>query len=263
MEKKNTGLKVLIIVLSILVVILGGYIVYDKILNTNIDIENNDDRPINGNITINDASSYITLEDVVFNSKVSTKKVKLNNLADSITSQFYKEQQEVINSIHVSDDETFNAEYSLRYYIHDNVLSVIYTIEESNRIGTCATKKAVTNIDLVNNRVISEEELLEKAGISYSSIVKSQYDRELESWNKNNENAGFEISYYEVTFADFRDNKEKYINFGIEKLPNIIYTYVEDGKIKYDYYTIDMGSLFHMVGKGGCFNWETVTLGNF
>ena len=32
MEKKNTGLIVLVVVLSLLVVGLGGYIVYDKIL---------------------------------------------------------------------------------------------------------------------------------------------------------------------------------------------------------------------------------------
>ena len=37
MEKKNTGLIVLVVVLSLLVVGLGGYIVYDKMLDKNIN----------------------------------------------------------------------------------------------------------------------------------------------------------------------------------------------------------------------------------
>ena len=50
MEKKNTGLVVLVIILSLLVVGLGGYIVYDKVLsdkdadnncNDSVDVENN------------------------------------------------------------------------------------------------------------------------------------------------------------------------------------------------------------------------------
>ncbi len=40
MENKNTGLKVFVIVLSVLVVALSGYIVYDKVLN-NKDVDNN------------------------------------------------------------------------------------------------------------------------------------------------------------------------------------------------------------------------------
>ena len=41
MEKKNTGLIVLVIVLCLLVVGLGGYIVYDKMLDKNINDSDN------------------------------------------------------------------------------------------------------------------------------------------------------------------------------------------------------------------------------
>ena len=43
MEKKNTGLIVLVVVLSLLVVGLGGYIVYDKILNNGVSDNGNAD----------------------------------------------------------------------------------------------------------------------------------------------------------------------------------------------------------------------------
>ena len=53
MEKKNTGLIVLVVVLSLLVVGLGGYIVYDKILNNGISDNGNAD-----NIKDDDSHTY-------------------------------------------------------------------------------------------------------------------------------------------------------------------------------------------------------------
>ena len=51
MENKNTGLKVLIIILTLLVVALSGYIIYDKSLsddnNVNNDVNNNSMEEIN------------------------------------------------------------------------------------------------------------------------------------------------------------------------------------------------------------------------
>ena len=142
-------------------------------------------------------------------------------------------------------------------------MSIVYTIEESHEIGTCATKMAVSNIDLANNKIISEEELLKKVGVTYSSLVDEQYEMRLDSWKKTNEDNGFEIDYYDVTFKDFRDNKSKYADEAVTKIPDIIYTYIQDGQIKYDYYSILLDSLFHPVGKGGCFMWNTVNLGNY
>ena len=49
MEKKNTGLIVLVIILSLLVVGLGGFIVYDKVLSNN-EVENNDNTDLNDDI---------------------------------------------------------------------------------------------------------------------------------------------------------------------------------------------------------------------
>ena len=53
MEKKNTGLIVLVVVLSLLVVGLGGYIVYDKILNNDVSDNGNAD-----NIKDDDSHTY-------------------------------------------------------------------------------------------------------------------------------------------------------------------------------------------------------------
>lgn len=52
MEKKNVGLKVLVVILSLLVVGLSGFIVYDKILSNN-ETENNDNTEINDDVNNN------------------------------------------------------------------------------------------------------------------------------------------------------------------------------------------------------------------
>ena len=36
-----------------------------------------------------------------------------------------------------------------------------------------------------------------------------------------------------------------------------------DCQFKYDYYTISLDTLFHQVGKGGCFIWDTIILGEY
>ena len=264
MEKKsNSGMLIGILIGIIIMLAVGIGLFASKIISfsgstTNVNYSNGNKDEESVDKKIYTADEYITLEDITFNSKVSTKKVKFNHLDDSVTSEFYKDQEKVINSIHPSDSEIFNAEYKLKYAINNNILSVVYTIEETNEIGVCAVVKAVTNIDLVNNRVISEEELLQKVGISYRKIVEDRYEKELESWKEHKD-----FDYYEVTFDDFSKNKEKYVNKGMEKIVDFIYTYVEDGKVKYDYYTISLDTLFHQVGKGGCFRWDTIILGEY
>lgn len=269
MEKKNNGLLVgiLIGIIIMLLVFIGLFITKiisfnNSLSNSNQQMENKNEENIEKKIYT--ADEYITLEDITFTSKVSTKKVKFNHLDDSVTKEFYEEQEKLIKAIGPAGDENiFNAEYKLKYGINNNILSVVYYIEQTSEIGTCATVKVVTNIDLENNKVITEEELLQKMETSYRKIVEDRYEKELESWNKINERNGKKIDYYEVTFDDFSNNKEKYVKKGMEKISDVIYTYIEDGKVKYDYYTISMDTLFHQVGKGGCFNWDTVTLGEY
>ena len=60
MKKKNIGMKVTIIILSILVVGLLGYIVYDKVLNNTMDNNN----ILNDNVNCNKEINYSSLFDM-------------------------------------------------------------------------------------------------------------------------------------------------------------------------------------------------------
>ena len=61
MEKKNTGLIVLVVILCLLVGGLGGYIICDKVINKDNDIDNN----VVKDIRINTEKDYVYDADYV------------------------------------------------------------------------------------------------------------------------------------------------------------------------------------------------------
>lgn len=71
MEKKNTGLVILVIVLSLLVVGLGGFIIYDKVLsggkieNNNIDVDSKDNEVNDNDENINDEDFSKQYKDII------------------------------------------------------------------------------------------------------------------------------------------------------------------------------------------------------
>lgn len=80
MEKKNTGLIVLVIILSLLVVGLSGFIVYDKVLSNN-EVENNDNN-INDTTNNNEVNNNT---DTNNNNDIVNDNDLLNQYKDKIT----------------------------------------------------------------------------------------------------------------------------------------------------------------------------------
>lgn len=81
-HKNNKGLYVIIAVLCILVLLLLGYIIYDKVLKNDIGVNNNDTNKDNTNINQDDAngtvntSSYNNWIDYIMNTDINS--IKLN-----------------------------------------------------------------------------------------------------------------------------------------------------------------------------------------
>ena len=132
MEEKNNerGKNALIVCLVIIILLLGVLLflaVSGKIGSKNASTngsesgnevttntgETNDEIVVNDNGGISEiqttanwkiddeAKKYVTLEDVSLTSDVSTKKVKFINLDDKVTSDFYNDQQAVIDNINI------------------------------------------------------------------------------------------------------------------------------------------------------------------
>ncbi len=76
-EKKNTGLIVLVIVLSLLVIVLSGYIIYDKVLSNNVNENNNNDELYIVNKT------FVIDEKDLDNDKVYNEEIKSRDKNDN------------------------------------------------------------------------------------------------------------------------------------------------------------------------------------
>ena len=98
MEKKNTGLIVLVVVLSLLVVGLGGYIVYDKMLDKNIN--DSDNKGKNDNIIdkndknevakINETIVVDINNDKTYNKDINNHNVYVDDKKINLTNKEYE-----------------------------------------------------------------------------------------------------------------------------------------------------------------------------
>ena len=147
-------------------------------------------------------------------------------------------------------------------------MSIVYYIQTINGCYyDCIFKKAVTNIDIVNNVVITEEDLLKKVGSSYEGIINDWYEEYANRWSEMSDI----LRYYKdddnndvsVTYNEFINDKEKYIQKGLNKIPDIIYTYIKDNKVVYEYDDGKKLGTFLLSGKDGCFNYSSVELGDY
>jgi len=87
MEKKNIGLIILVIVLSIAVLGLGGFVVYDKILNYDSKNNSNDTNKVepNNNVENNETNLKNENNQNEINSTVENNNIFENKIADEFT----------------------------------------------------------------------------------------------------------------------------------------------------------------------------------
>lgn len=111
MEKKNTGLIVLVIILFLLVIGLGGFIVYDKILSNN-EIENNNKENVSENYKVIIDSKSVDGE--VLNEVLDIVGIPYYNnssnacLTDTISVNNYSDNAKKIMSLYIDSHSNIN-----------------------------------------------------------------------------------------------------------------------------------------------------------
>lgn len=133
MEKKNTGLKVLVVILTVLVLALGGFIVYDKVLKgTPIDVNNGN----NTNETNNDAIelNYNTLKEYQKTINNNSKEVEnkcndsdkniLVNINDIDLSYSYNCEDKTYSNIKIKQNTIDNIGPRLDIIIFSNSIAI-------------------------------------------------------------------------------------------------------------------------------------------
>ncbi len=225
-QKKNVGLYVLIVILLVLVLALGGYIVYDKTQN-NKTIENSTTNTTNTNTDTNTLISKINnTKDWIYDAEY-TKKVNADSYSTNFKTYYSKDivvpyinikstyadnsNNEIKNIFEdavktynsgVSDKMTYVDDCSYKKYSNKDSLSVILTY------GVGATdvvhpKYYTYNIDLKTGNQLTYEEAYSIAGFTSkdinskveNAITKVMKDK-MSSFSSNNYQDGTNFDTY-------------------------------------------------------------------
>lgn len=149
--------------------------------------------------------------------------VYLKNIDENIINTFTESQQNIL-----LDNEVLNTEISRE--LHKETLSVKINYNVYNNMEEVLT----LNIDLRNDKLFSNDELLNKVGTSYKEIAISIFNEYIKLPNDHNNSVTDAITDKKLTAKEFNENSEKYIIRIREKLPEIINLYIEDNKLKYN-----------------------------
>lgn len=286
MEKKNNSLViilmgVIIVILAVLCILFATGTINLKNNDININNSIKGDNNSNQNISYS-VDDYISVEKINIGDEMfSVEKVVFKNLDSSLTQKFNEEQQKILDSVNSTKDyfskydrselkayyiegTNFVAKTSIWYQINKNILTVYEEVKQSNEIGTSVDTN-ILNIDLANNKLMTNKELLESVNYSYRDIATKEYERVIDSCsNLTDRNfCYYDRSEKQITLEQHKNNKETFISNIENKLDDLVKVYIQDGKVKYDYRTIDLRLVNEYLGIGGPFSIETVEVNEY
>ena len=188
MEKIMIGLLVIFILLFVFVVI---FVIANKKDNTVVEVPNS-------NL---DVTNYVLMEEIDTTkymdlySSVNLKKISFKNLTNESTKEFTDKQDEIIKSLEdsISVNKEFvneyNKEHNVTGYkstsklesiiltnINNNILSVLYLIEDEVDYKKVNNYIANLFVDTVSKNLLSSEEVLSKYGLSKEGISRRVFD---------------------------------------------------------------------------------------
>lgn len=147
--------------------------------------------------------------------------VHLKNIDENIIEEFENSQKNILKN------NIINIEISKGIY--NNILSVMISYTVSNNINY--EEVLSVNIDLKNNKKVSDDELLNILNSNYKSIATKIFDENIKLPSDSSGKVIDSITEKEMTSKEFNDNSEKYIIRIREKLPEILKLYIEDNTL--------------------------------
>lgn len=158
--------------------------------------------------------------------------VVLKNIDNNIIIDFAEMQNNIIRNNKIIDNK-------IDFGIYKNILSIKikYGIE-GNKSNY---EEIITlNVDLKNNRKLSNEEMLDMVDSSYNDIATDVFNKYIRIPSDKNIKVIDAINEKEMTTEEFNDNSEKYIIRIREKLPDIIKFYIDDDVV---YYIVEINEI--------------------
>lgn len=218
LEKVMIGLLIFLILLFTFTIL---FVIANKKDTTTLEENNNID-----------VSNYIVFEEVnneLFNEvykDVNLKKITFKNLTEESTNEFITKEEEIINSLidNIESNKKFIDEYNTTHNvvgytkiskidntiiasINDNILSVLYLIEDSVDYKSVQSNIINLFIDTTNKSLLELDYVFNKYNLSKEGISKQIITLVIEN-NSNKEDLLKDIDTYSQKLVD---NFDKYI----------------------------------------------------
>lgn len=263
--KKKENIMTIVLVILILITISLIIFVYT----------NKDETKVTEQQQVIDKNTYVRLEEItnedysIIYETINLKQVKLVKIPEILVSNFYEEQEKIINTI--DSNITTNKEYidkynednnvtnydlnskidsNILYELKDNVLSVLYLVEDN--VDYIGLNNYITNIfiDVSTNTLMNNDSFLEKFNINKENVSLQVLDRVI---NEHDGNFIDKDTKEELTKEEILSNKNEYINLLIANFDNYIYPYLNNDSIYFKFNKNDISEFL--------FNEDLITIG--
>lgn len=280
MEKKKNKGMIIGFLIGLLVAGIAIFILYYfKIVS--FDVKNvfnkaNDNKDIveenNESQLQYDANDYVYTEKLSFgHEEFDVEKVNFKNIDKDLTKEFLEWQENCIKTAkdlndNYGDDISYGKTYAktnIWYEVNKNILTIYYQMESgaSQTFEGCLNVRTL-NIDLLKNKLLTNEEVIYLADGSFEKIAEEEYNRKLKFLEEYRESAFLSLDNKEIYYDEFKRNKNEYIELITNGLENSINAYIKNGKVEYEYMPLAIELTYQNIGKGGCFSHETAVVGN-
>lgn len=230
-----------------------------------LGLTNKDKQIVTEQPPVIDENTYISLSNVEDESyltiykKVNLKKVNFSNVPEVLTTSFYEKQDQFIKNINdkISSNKEYIDNYNknnnitdysvnseidsiIIYDLKDNILSLLYLIED--KVDYIGINNNISNIfiDVSNNSLVNNEMLLSKYNLTKNSICDAIFDNILNYHGDTFKNIS---NNKELTKEEVLTKKNDYVSQLAEKFDDYIYLYFNDGSLYLKYNRNDISNL--------------------
>lgn len=158
--------------------------------------------------------------------------VHLKDIDENINKDFIRKQEDIINSNNIVSTDITKGLYK-------NILSIMisYTVYNNSNNNE---EVLVLNIDLKNDKLLSNDDILNMIDRSYKDIATDIFNEYIKLPDDYDKKVIDIITDKEITASEFNSDSEKYIIRIREKLPEVIKLYIQDNKV---YYIVNLSEI--------------------
>ncbi len=252
MSEKTSKLLVIFSAIFLLLCGLGLYKLFDY--------QGMGDSNSNKNVVNYDVKDYVDTVAVVFSDysdvydKINVSKVNLKNLSSESISDFILEEEELISYIGGYYDELLSngTDYAntvnstIKMQVNNAILSIYYELDfdlDSDIFNNDKMHYVITtNIDLLTERVLSNDDFLNKYNYTKRYIAEKIFEEDL--LISSGQIVIDKNTNISLTREDIERKKSEYVDRIIMEFDNIIKVYIENKSLSLVYNKRDLRSLF-------------------